>query len=98
MTTTPALADGAEFTESQVRLIREQLCPEASPDELSLFLSHCRRTGLDPFSRQIYAVMRWNSQRRKKEMAIQVSIDGFRLIAERTGHYAGQRGPLWCGA
>ena len=90
-----ALAHAA-FTDSQVRLIREQLCPEANPDELELFLSHCHRTGLDPFARQIYAVMRYNSKRRKQEMAIQVSIDGFRLIAGRTEKYAGQLGPFWC--
>jgi phage recombination protein Bet len=92
---------GVVFDQDKIELIKRTIARGATDDELALFIEQCRRTGLDPFARQIYSVRRrqWNSQSRSYEEAqvIQVSIDGFRLIADRTRKYAGQVGPWWCG-
>jgi phage recombination protein Bet len=82
----------SRFNEEQIALIKRQVCVGGTDDELKMFLHQAQRSGLDPLARQIYAIKRGG------KMTIQVSIDGFRLIAERSGKYAGQLGPHWCSA
>ena len=78
------------WTPEQTQLISTTIAPGCSNDELRLFAYACQRTGLDPFSKQIYAIKRGG------KMTIQAGIDGLRSIAERTGELDGSD-TYWCG-
>ncbi len=89
------------FDQEQIALIARTIAPGCSNDELALFVKVAERTGLDPFAKQIHALKRKvknpDTDRWEERLSIQVGIDGFRLIAERTGQYEGRLGPYWCG-
>jgi phage recombination protein Bet len=79
-------------------LIIATIAKGASPNELELFLAVCEKTGLDPFTRQIYLVPRWDKKAGRETFQVQISIDGARLTAQRSKEYEGQIEPRWCGA
>lgn len=83
------------WNEEQVRLVAEVLAKDANltPGELVMFAQVSQRTGLDPFRKQIYAVRYKNGG----PITFQTGIDGFRVIAKRSGKLRGILAPEWCG-
>lgn len=80
------------WTRDQIELLKTQVCPGATDQELALFGQVCRGLELDPFLRQIYAIKRRAKNDRggyDEKMSIQIGIDGQRLMAERTGKFGG---------
>lgn len=77
------MSNAITFDNTQLDLIKRLYAKDCTNDEFLLFIEVAKRTGLDPFSRQIYAI------KRGSKMVIQTSIDGYRLIADRGGNYAG---------
>jgi phage recombination protein Bet len=75
--------------QGKIKLLKSTTCKNLKDDDILLFIHTCNQYGLDPFMRQVYAVPRGNS------VTIQTSIDGFRLLAERTGKYSPGRETLY---
>jgi phage recombination protein Bet len=90
-----------DLDKPKIELLKRTVCRGATPDEFELFLLICKRTRLDPFANQIYAVKRKvydeNTKKYEDKMTFQTGIDGARLTAQRTHEYQGQVGPEWCG-
>lgn len=97
----PQAGSLVNFTEPELILMRDMYCKKASAEQFALFLRTCYRTGLDPFLRQICGVLRFckgkNNEPGHYEMAIQITIDGLRLLAIRGGAYRGTTRAYWCG-
>lgn len=79
----------AEYDNEKRALIKQTVAQDANDLELEFFLYNAQRFGLDPLARQIYFI------KRKNKGTIQTGIDGFRLIADRTGAYAGNDDPVF---
>lgn len=78
-------------------LLRPQLAQgQLTDSELDLFWATAERLGLDPFAKQIYAMVR-EGERSGRTLTIEPTLAGYRVIAQRSGRWAGELGPQWCG-
>ena len=73
----------------RMELLRKTIANGAPQLEFEMFVADCNRRGLDPFAKQTYLIKRGNRWQQ------QTSIDGYRLIADRTGKYAGSDEPVF---
>lgn len=89
----------SEWNSRQAATLQQMGLEKAGPADLAVFLHQCQRTGLDPFSRQIYMIGR--GTKNGMRYTIQTGIDGYRLIADRadarSGGHHGYEDTLWCG-
>jgi len=91
MTTLAVTTEQSFWDEKQIAALKQIGLDDAPKAELAVFLHYCQRTGLDPFARQIYMISRGG------KYTIQASIDGLRIVAQRSNEYAGQTATYWCG-
>lgn len=71
------------------KIIKNQICKGATENEISAFIYICKSRQLNPMLKQIWFVKRGNS------FSTEISIDGFRALAERTGKYCPGREPTY---
>jgi phage recombination protein Bet len=94
--------DQTDWTPEQSLVLKQSgIDDDVTRAELQGFLHLCQRTGLDPFSRQIYLIGRYDRRAGRKVFTPQTGIDGYRVVANRTitrsGGTLGYEDTLWCG-
>lgn len=92
-----AAGSGPQLTPAQRKLIRATFLGGASDKEAEVLLLVAERMGLDPFKKQIHFVSRSTKvgDRYEDRWAFQVSLQGWRAIAERNPNYEGLEDPIW---
>ncbi len=75
------------MTPQQVALVKRTVAADCNNDEFDLYMEVARRVGLDPFRKQIYAVVYSKNDPEKRKMSIITAIDGYRSVAARNRNY-----------
>lgn len=91
-------SDQTFFNEAQTAALMQMGLGDAPRGDIETFFHQAKRSGLDPFARQIYMIGRRTKVQGQwvTKYTIQTSIDGFRVIRDRKGTFRGME-EHWCG-
>lgn len=71
-----------KYDGKQLKAIKDMFAANLTDEQFQVYLMTCSRLNLDPVAKHIYGIARGG------KLTIQIGIDGFRFIADRTGAYA----------
>lgn len=75
------------LTPAQYGIVRRTVALDLTDPEFDLFVARCSNTGLDPFKRQICAVVYNKDNDKKRKVAFITEIAGYRSLAEKATNY-----------
>lgn len=89
MTTQIALPNDA------IRVLQSSLYPSAQAESVELASAYCRAAGLDVMLKPVHIVPMWDNNTRTMRDVIMPGIGLYRILAARTGAYAGMSEPVF---
>lgn len=78
---------GDVWTPGQIKTIHRTIAADTTADEFAVFLEYCRVKQLDPFTKQVIAVVFSKDDAKKRKMQIITTQEGLRTLAGRCGDY-----------
>lgn len=75
------------FSPMQLRTIRQTVAKDCNEVEFDVFIETAKSYGLNPFRREIYAIVTNKDKPDRRQLVLVTGIDGFRRKAEESGDY-----------
>jgi RecT family protein len=94
---TDSLMASPQRMAAELQAVKDLIAPEASVPELKVYAQVCSDLTLNPFAGDICLIGRWDGKAQRNMYRHQITVQGRRLIASRTGTLRGIDGPVWCG-
>lgn len=81
----------AGYSKQQLAVVKQTVAQDLTDHELIFFLTFCRNADLDPFQKEVYAIVRKGAGGRS--VTFQTGIDALRRRAHQSGAFAGMDAP-----